>query len=696
MALHSRAGLRSWRAALAAPLMIAFSSSAFAQALEENILVDPGFNSGSLALLPFTDTDLERWMHENAALVTGLQADGVSPVEGDGMLRIQKSTLSASQVRQRIDLSALATQISGGGIRATATGSVNASVSGTSGGVLLIAFSPSAPGGTLTHSDNGLLDGDPGTWEASTASLLLPPDTTAVEMQYVFTNSLLPMGESGYGDDAALVLDSIDFGFAHASLGQSAVDPDGMGDIVISNVGSSGADGVSVLVGDNDFHLNVEVESPPVGAQVTFVDRGTVSAVPNVAISTLTIERTANGQLVTPSFAPSLGVSTYTLKLYNEGQLVYSQSGMSGTAGEAIGQMYTLITCKHHVPNCPNDIDDCPNHPDRIQKTYCWKGAPGCTRRSFTSFLVANGPAVDAGLLEIVADPNVPSDAVLSEGFEIAASDVSEFRITGEWLMPTLGVARQHLPVRSIGPASFAGSTTEDGAVVSNAGAPDDSYGALVDMIPMIVGPEVKSLSVGLTDLDAANALPVGALLEIAGTGVVQGVTDQPIGALEVEKVSSTELDLTPDLSALGAATYEIRVLSNGTPVTTVSGHSGVAATVDSQFWPTRLQANVEGRGVAAGWAAPVDLDIPGAGVFQGDELVAVAESGPVAKSIESAAVMATAIPSFTIVDGAAQIARDVPALPPALRLVLTAGLLTAGAAGLLRSRREESAREPQ
>jgi hypothetical protein len=181
----------------------AFSLSATAATLDDELLSDSGLNSDSQPLLQFTQTNLDRWMEEESGLVSGVQADGVAPFEGDGMLQIRHSSLVASQVRQRIDVSSISTEIAGGNIRADVRGLVNASIAGTSGGVLIVAYSP---GGAVSSTGAFVLDGDVATWEQSAATLLLPVDTTHVEFQYAFTNGLLPIGEAAYGDSASMVL----------------------------------------------------------------------------------------------------------------------------------------------------------------------------------------------------------------------------------------------------------------------------------------------------------------------------------------------------------------------------------------------------------------------------------------------------------------------------------------------------------
>ena len=121
------------------------------------------------------------------------------------MLAISQTSLVASQVRQRMDVSALAGDIDQGLIHALAFGRVNASVAGTSGGTSVTSFDL-AQSSSATAYGVVTPDGDPGSWEPALASLVLPVGTRFVEHQFQFSNATLPIGETGYGDAAGLVL----------------------------------------------------------------------------------------------------------------------------------------------------------------------------------------------------------------------------------------------------------------------------------------------------------------------------------------------------------------------------------------------------------------------------------------------------------------------------------------------------------
>lgn len=187
-------------------------STAQAKDTQLRLLTDPGLNSDSQPLRPFTQPILGRWMEENAELVVGVQGNGVAPSAGDGMLALSFTSLVVSQVRQRIDVSHLADKIDKGLITAYGLGRINASDAGVRGGVLITAQSVASgvgAAGTLGNGTGGagrFLDDDTSTWETTFSYLVLPIGTRSVGFQFSFRNDSLAGGKTAYGDEAVLVL----------------------------------------------------------------------------------------------------------------------------------------------------------------------------------------------------------------------------------------------------------------------------------------------------------------------------------------------------------------------------------------------------------------------------------------------------------------------------------------------------------
>jgi Ca2+-binding RTX toxin-like protein len=185
------------------------SGTVMAKDTQLHLLTDPGLDDDSQQLVPPEPNIPDRWTQENASLVIGIQPDGVAPSDGTGMLALFHTSLNASQVWQRINVSHLADKIDQGLITAHALGRINASEDGVLGGTIISA---SAAGigalGTLGNGTGGVrqIDGDPSTWETTYSYLVLPVGTRFVEFQFIFSNESLVGGKIGYGDEAVVVL----------------------------------------------------------------------------------------------------------------------------------------------------------------------------------------------------------------------------------------------------------------------------------------------------------------------------------------------------------------------------------------------------------------------------------------------------------------------------------------------------------
>ena len=127
-------------------------------------------------------------------------------------------------------------------------------------------------------------------------------------------------------------------GLAHRALGQAQLQPDpGTANLVISNIGSSGLDGVSIDLGEAAEGMLGEGEMLtalplPAGASADARNFGTVGGVPDQDLGGVRVDVDPFELTVVPDTQP-LGTQTYRLELYDAaGNRVFSQGGMSGPA----------------------------------------------------------------------------------------------------------------------------------------------------------------------------------------------------------------------------------------------------------------------------------------------------------------------------------------------------------------------------
>lgn len=183
----------------------------------QNLLVDPCFETSSnpLASLSTIVGGLPGtagvWGVEAADIAYGLQGDGVTPFEGNAMLRAWDDGLTYSQIWQFVDVTSYAAIIDAGLAVATASAHFNAHLPvppGPADLFLAVHYSTDPNGTWGTYSqvlNSGLigLDNDPMTWQQVQLSGVLPVGTRYVLFELAFRDEPLRMPGAvlyGYAD----------------------------------------------------------------------------------------------------------------------------------------------------------------------------------------------------------------------------------------------------------------------------------------------------------------------------------------------------------------------------------------------------------------------------------------------------------------------------------------------------------------
>jgi hypothetical protein len=125
------------------------------------------------------------------------------------------------------------------------------------------------------------------------------------------------------------------FGFEHAPLGSAGINIYGSGNLVVTNIGSSGNDGVEVATQQGEGHCYA-VSDPdpngtlPLGARITTSYLGSVMGSANQSIAEIVEEKDTTGWVIHVDF-PGLGSPTYTIEAYfGEARVgVYQGNGSS-------------------------------------------------------------------------------------------------------------------------------------------------------------------------------------------------------------------------------------------------------------------------------------------------------------------------------------------------------------------------------
>ncbi len=171
---------------------------------------------------------------------------------------------------------------------------------------------------------------------------------------------------------------------------------------------------------------------------------------------------------------------------------------------------------------------------------------------------------------------------------------------------------------------------------------------------------EATDFRLGWLDLDPTGSLPTGALLRASATGSILGEA-RDLGSIEFTKELS-KLELVADFSAIDSPTQRLEIYNEGELVTTVTGNAAPLAFTSGinviVIWPRSISKIGGGGGTTcfvSEWDHPIEIAVPGAGTFQGDELRVLAENQEAPLDfIDSFSIQAARIPEIVLVEAEA------------------------------------------
>lgn len=184
--------------------------------LTPNLLTDPGFNTPLTNPLtsyinvlgpPFT---MNTWGDENSSVVG--PEFGASPLEGNGMLRMDDDGLVVTQIFQHVNVATFATDIDAGNASAmlSANFTTGGGVMGSVAALYIRYFTASNTFLGTSAFVTPPLDANPSTWQLySVPWSTIPAGTRILEAQLAYVNSTLPQGMGGYVDLADLRLRTV-------------------------------------------------------------------------------------------------------------------------------------------------------------------------------------------------------------------------------------------------------------------------------------------------------------------------------------------------------------------------------------------------------------------------------------------------------------------------------------------------------
>ena len=431
------------------------------------------------------------------------------------------------------------------------------------------------------------------------------------------------------------------FGLYHAPLGLAQLNLDKNGNLVVSNIGSSGEDGVAVNFGPADG-VEVHFLGALAGSFLQIAAAGEVNGLPDQDLGHVRMPTLPEGYVsIDPDFSP-IGVDDYTIEVYLAGELVHTQV----QAGPAAT-----------VPQLPHGLSVFHN-----------RGQGGAARGAnvpsvdwdlhfpiATSIHIVNGPTVLGDLLRLVAVPPTPWIVGFIDGIYITAADSGQLTLTigGERL---LQFSNPHSALGQAHMIGFDPAHLPRQLIVSNIGS-SGADGVSIDLTEFPPEPVIPSAAVHLLIPDVFAA---GAYVEAAAS--VMGIEPSPflLGSSRATNVLNDVLhvEVTADFLPIGANTYTVELYNKGRLVAVEMGVIDPVVLNNANLNVSifnHIAARARGK-FEWGLTSVQMVMIPGGPTVPANEIRLIAEvpggvaRGPV-PSLVSMDLTAAGIGSFTITD---------------------------------------------
>ncbi len=416
-------------------------------------------------------------------------------------------------------------------------------------------------------------------------------------------------------------------GFTHAALGSAQLSSDAAGRVVVSNIGSSGLDGVSIDLGQaQGWGADMEQVAPvPFGSFYDITMLGQVNATANQPIVKI---RTQDASTAVDS------ITNVTTTFFNLPTTVHVT--LFDLTGALIGEYNT---------NSPSNMviteEGVPAIKARPRGTTCEpNGDGGIIDTGGNSIVTEVGTAFTFTGVSTIRVQGVNPAAVVdfASTVVITGTNTNDLRFTTEKLQSATTFFK---PVSS---AQFNTTSTTFGQVgVSNMGI-DGTDGFIVDPREVTTGVNgARDITLSWDPIVLCDSIapppptcnPGNTSLRLRSTGVVGGVSDVVLGSLLIQNNSAalgSGIQISATSAPSGSPSLQIVYYSAGALVGTLTGvPNGFIASAPS--WP--IGGGVSDDNIGAlntyadkvYWAGDLALDFGPFGVIVADELRILAEN---------------------------------------------------------------------
>ncbi len=451
-------------------------------------------------------------------------------------------------------------------------------------------------------------------------------------------------------------------GLLHMPQGDAQLQCDATGSLVVSNIGSSGQDGVSIDLGEVMYFQTemISLDVAPPGSSIEVQLDGTRNYGSPQPLGGARLMSTGASWLFSADMTP-IGIDMYSVAVFDDGEYVGTFPVPPGTAvefhaapveldlggGDATYKSedgcsppysrywWCIMPNGSPKPGCPSFYaNHLFSHPLGYTLAACcnpWPGCGGppcpyitwdCRLQKFVGIKMDTAELVVIGGEGVIGDELV----VISDMLD-GAIDLMQVTLLGTGI-PELALASEtvefsHLPHQALGHAQM--SATGDHLTISNIGSSGED-GVSIDLD--------EAVEWGVNFDPALMYWPVGSAFGTTASGSIGGGTGSGIGSAALGVVGSDALEFRCDFSPLGAESYTVVILDDGAVVLTETGLSEAFTAVVSTtgITPQPIHLGLHGDGDDA-WTRLMLSEETGEVIFtgpfgsaQGDEVLFIAE----------------------------------------------------------------------
>ena len=320
-------------------------------------------------------------------------------------------------------------------------------------------------------------------------------------------------------------------------LGASQLAGNGNGGLVVSNIGSSGLDGVSIDIGESENQVGVEwLPLPPLppGAGMRLEAFGTVGGATGELLGVNDLQYNGLGYQLFADYS-SLGASSFNVEILDQGEVVAVIPNVIDPIG---------IPVQEPPHGCGKEFP-WPNPP--ILCMYWEWPVP-------VQFDLPGMPPMFGDRIRLLADPGFAYDAY--DRLTLRAFDIPLVEIVGRTNGVFLGNGR---PASALGDANVKPEGSS-GLTISNIGSSG------LDGVSMPL-PDVDLFRVDFGPLGTAQSVEPGAAITCNVEGRLQGdVVPRDLGGVTMVENGAGQIDVLADYSNI-ATNIRLRVIDEGIAV---------------------------------------------------------------------------------------------------------------------------------